>query len=563
MGKRPSSHRSNQENELHPEQAAHRSYHYLPLTTTIVADAVDCSGFAQSSLQIGSLLAIAKEQTCVGRAVRAFLWITGDVKRAAFQTCKGDVRYIELCPSYMATVEGVTRWAAREAWSICIGILRWTENTAKVASAFGARLRDLSRGNRWGRHMFFTKAQHEALMLASNTARESGLLSEFSDSASDHGAYEASIDAVDWGSRPGVRTTAVRCPIKGNHKHGDKTPSLVLWRPNSAGVGGAMCMVCTSAHGDQRTWAVRYAGDVAHMYPSRRSAHTPKTHLHPPLTNHRHNKHPIGCSSVPIGGCQSDHYATTNPTFIGARLSAYRTGGSARLARSIGNRLKGDPLSCLRWSESRSRGDSASTNAAFIEYALGSDPGCIPEEVLPTSLCSVSSMTPTGWVETHFGSAPSGWEARSQRWVLFDLDDVQGLGLCGNVVGGAISRIIRRDSECSGRLAVVQTGPVGIQVWVELREARHSPVAWHRSPNVVDWYTRLGGAILLGCHKHGASGGRVDMASCSAGRFGRRPGWRLLPDGSVFRSALVHVSNDKVPNRGPRRNNGGLEDDNG
>ena len=537
---------------MQPERAAHRSYHYLPLSTTLVVDEVDSSGFRQSSLQIGSLLSIAKEETAVARAIRAFLWITGEVKEAHFQVCVNGLRYLELCPSYLSTLDGVTRWAAREAWSTCFGIIGWVEYGTKVAASLGARLRDLSWGQRWGRHMFLTEQQHQALLLAARSAREQGLLSEYEAYKGSTGVGSAVIKSFPWGNYPGKRTVAVPCPFPHNHKNSDRTPSLVLWRPNRDGVGGALCMVCKTHHGAPVAWAVRYHQDEAVLYATRAEPMEPKTTLQAPHTRHRHNKHPIGGIGGPIGGCVGPVLPQQSGCFVGARLDATRCGHSLSIHRSSGSRLSGNPLVALRWSDSRSRGDAAADRAAFVQWVLPERADVVSEEWLSTRLCSVSTMAPKGWVDTRNGPMPIGWSPKRQGWVLLDLDGIDALDAVEQSVGEAVSRVVRRDQECSGRLAVVRTGPVGLQVWVELREVRHSPTKWHRNPNVISWYADLGKRVLCAVRALGATSGLVDSTSCAAGRFGRRPGWRLLEDGSLFRSRLLHSEESPVVAHAPR-----------
>ena len=55
----------------------------------------------------------------------------------------------------------------------------------------------------------------------------------------------------------------------------------------------------------------------------------------------------------------------------------------------------------------------------------------------------------------------------------------------------------------------------------------------------------LGRQISNHLRSCGCEGGHVDYSAFAAGRFGRRPGWRLLSDGYPFRSTLVGYSDER------------------
>jgi len=181
------------------------------------------------------------------------------------------------------------------------------------------------------------------------------------------------------------------------------------------------------------------------------------------------------------------------------------------------------------------------------------------EEWLPTPLVSVSAMKPSGWRDVtstngRLISVPASWEASVQDWVLFDIDDIENLGI-GTVVTDSANKIVlavRRDQELNGRCLVLQTGPTGLHVWVQLRETRHNPRVWFNRSVTREWYASLGKRLLLASHRGGTSGGKIDMSSCSAGRFARRPGWRLLENGTLFRSQVVMYVPGTVRKRTPR-----------
>lgn len=147
-----------------------------------------------------------------------------------------------------------------------------------------------------------------------------------------------------------------------------------------------------------------------------------------------------------------------------------------------------------------------------------------------------------------------GMEASVQAWVLFDIDDISRLDGEGVVTksGSKLALTIRRDQEMSGRCLIMQTGPSGLHVWAELREVRQDPGKWFKKDETRTWYADLGNRLLQAARRAGARGGKIDMSSCSAGRFARRPGWRLLEDGNVFRSHVVVYVPSRVRKRTPR-----------
>jgi hypothetical protein len=177
---------------------------------------------------------------------------------------------------------------------------------------------------------------------------------------------------------------------------------------------------------------------------------------------------------------------------------------------------------------------------------------------LPTNVLSVSAMKPSSWREVlssdRIVSVPAGWEPSAQAWVLFDLDGVSGLKDEAVVAkaGTGMLRVVRRCTELSGVCMVLQTGPRGMHIWAELREVRSNPRGWFSVSETRMWYASLGERLLEAARRAGAGDGTVDMSSCAAGRFGRRAGWRILPDGIPFRSRVITVATSRVRKRGPR-----------
>jgi hypothetical protein len=53
--------------------------------------------------------------------------------------------------------------------------------------------------------------------------------------------------------------------------------------------------------------------------------------------------------------------------------------------------------------------------------------------------------------------------------------------------------------------------------------------------------------------RSGGCSGHVDLACCAAGRFARRPGWRVLDNGQLWRTRLVASFAARVRGREPRK----------
>lgn len=244
--------------------------------------------------------------------------------------------------------------------------------------------------------------------------------------------------------------------------------------------------------------------------------------------------------------------------------------------RTVGTMAKqACPMQVLLWSERRSKGPMVSRRVEEVAWfarrsvnlagdgGLNADCGFVDEVVeseewLPMPLVSVSAMRPASWKDVTAAngrliSVPASWEASAQAWVLFDIDDIDLV--CEAIIaeaGNKISLVVRREQELSGRCLVVRTGPSGIHVWAELREVREDPGTWFKMKETRAWYRKVGDRLLNATHRAGALGGTVDMSSCAAGRFARRPGWRLLEDGTQFRAHVVTYVPSRVRSRGAR-----------
>lgn len=483
--------------------------------------------YQQSRLE-ARLIELAMRTDATGIGVSAFLRTVASIKRHDIQQF-GEMFHLELCQAYLSTIDGVTLWAARNGWAACHSAIEWAEMSHDAAKTSGLKIRRVRWGSRPGRHILLTHDQLGAISKAFLKLQDNAAVRHHKVERVPDGTIALHRLPAPAGSLTGGRTVAVRCP-----HHADRTPSLVMWRNADGESGGAQCMVCRR---DDRpaTWSVRYSHHTATIY-------QPKTQLQPKLLNGRSNKNPMATikpSLGPVGGCVAGSHGGKH---LSATLRGYDTVDGFRTARKVSGPAA-DPMRLLRWHEGRSSGPAAVERAEYLSFLV--DDSFRPIQWIPTGLCSVSTMRPTAWS----GRRPIHWQAARQGWVLFDLDNITGLDGLEENAAKAAATIANQNNECSGRVAVVQTGPVGLQVWVELKHQRHSPEKWHRLPAVVAWYQRLGERMLAAVRNMGAIGGHVDMASCAAGRFGRRPGWRVLAGACrLFRSRLL-LAIDKVKKR--------------
>jgi len=454
-----------------------------------------------------SLLSHASRNNAAGIGFRYLLWIISNVKQPT-PIGGGKLLSFEVCQSYLATVDGVSKWSARKGWTVAMTILRPLQLTRRAAASIGIKAHAAVKGRRHGGFILLFPKQLAEIRAAVETLRFRGLVPDLI-------TTKRPPQLIRLRRMPTpLCTVAARCP-----EHNDRRPSLVLWMNRDSITGGAQCMVC-QRNGKPATWAVRYGQNDATLFPARHGARIFRDLIH-------NNKDPnsghgiLAFDTSPAG----KHYGA----FLEGFFSSH---GDRQLSRRVSGPVT-SLLANLRWHERRSKGVVASNRAQYLSNIVCRN-DIFPQLYIPQSLCSVSEMRPSVWRSR----IPIHWKPCRQSWILFDLDGVSNIP---DNAGHTLVDAIKNDENLSGDIAVVQTGPVGLQIWAKLRIPQANPQAWHRRHDVVDWYKATGASMITSLHNQGASGGTVDMASCAAGRFGRRPGWRLLRDGNVFRSRILCI----------------------
>lgn len=199
----------------------------------------------------------------------------------------------------------------------------------------------------------------------------------------------------------------------------------------------------------------------------------------------------------------------------------------------------GDLLDVLRVSDTRSQSDRV-WGQAVVDHHEGREVG--------DRLVSLNRMVPVEWkiVRTRRGSfrSPTRWEVTGTRWVMCDLD-----GFTDGPVGDGELELGGLDLErwaeshplLTGRVGIVRTSHLGVQMVVELREVK-DPRRWWRTREGITFTEELDRVGMEITHAAGFAGGHPDQSVHNGGRLMRRPGWRVDKRGDLTRSRLVFAS---------------------
>ncbi|KAJ8908692.1 hypothetical protein NDN08_005397 [Rhodosorus marinus] len=501
------------------------------------------------------------------RSVLAKMEIAGSLLCGRSQKVQNGL-YIESSIRYIETKSSFGYGTLMRAWNSLKESIGWSEYTTTEARMLGLPLRTLRESERYGRHVVCDPRAIAEL------SRIAGDLNVPKPSAPEsYGNPDHTIELPRLPAAGNTRSVAAKCPNVEAHRNGDRHPSLILWMNADGRTGGGQCQVCCGSEGKPIRYSVWYSGNSALLYRRREKVQGSNKYVldiavKPKVKGCRNTVGEEGVvdqDGVPVGGYVMSADKLEEPMVEGNHVCAllknlHRADGSRTKFRTIGHLNSKDPIEILEIADRMSRSDKSLTQAKLCSWmtkqAIHSGDEC--EDLLYTRMLSTSGMVVSSWKQTNGKSGqplflPNGWEPLAQRWILFDLDDLQML--CEAVVNIACNKVnaaVQSDVNLSGRLAVVQTGPNGLQVWCELREVREKPRKWVAEHSTREWYKRLGRKILRSARSAGARGGSVDLASYAAGRFGRRPGWRVLERGDIFRSRLLYARDERGPNRDPR-----------
>lgn len=215
-------------------------------------------------------------------------------------------------------------------------------------------------------------------------------------------------------------------------------------------------------------------------------------------------------------------------------------------------------LEALVWADRSGPASERAALAASCAVLKGAE----PDSVLPGRFLSVSAMRPVSvdlrpvprgdQGANRAMAVPTAFEPMSQEWIMVDVDDLDEhdptVGAWREISTRRIARVVQSDPLLTGRCAVVETSPTGVQVWAELADVQSNPRAWWARRSTRAWYFALAAGFLASLRMSGRSGGHVDRSAASAGRYGRRPGWRLVDGLWPFQARLLACVED--PARG-------------
>jgi len=456
-------------------------------------------------------------------------------------------RYVELSIGFVARAASTSYGTSWTAWHAVLGLVGWSSLIAREADDLGASLRVLERGRRWGQHLAI---EEEPLLALDEVARivvARGLVE-------DHVAFEPPPGSV---RRIGiVRSRAARCPW-----HDDRRPSMIVNLDEGGARGLAVCMVCSSRDGRRLSahvarapsgeWTARLSASTLRWWTGeeidldldeRPRAHAVREDAAWPETAHatREQEIDLDTSERALPG----EVTTASGGILLGRLDGRGMHGS---------RSGGDLLDVLRRADRRSSTEREWSKAwtASARFATTGDPedgrSYLPDRLVAVQRMGVASRRTILRAGSEV-EIPDRWKPTSQEWVLLDLDHLdRGLSSRSREqveeVVEEIRSIARDDAWLRGDYAVVETSSSGAQVWLRLRSAV-DPVALSSSRFARAWLRGIARRVVDRLRAVGCGEALVDESAWGSHRFGRRPGWRLLRDGSPFRSRLVASSSE-------------------
>jgi len=410
----------------------------------------------------------------------------------------GRMHYTELSVGYIAKAANVGWETARQAWHRLHGAAGWISASVHQVRDMGATLRKLPPKGLWGQHLLL-HPDAAAAALHVTVSRNLGPI------------HTGLPDALGWEPLTPVlrgRHLMACCPW-----HNDNTPSMIL-NTNSDGCSGSgVCLSCTGVDG----------GPLRIYWRS-----------HDGLYAARHARSRSGLQTVDAGTgtIQSNRVPIGRSVYL---LGSLGCGGMTRSGSKID-----DLLVLLAYAEKRGLSDRA-TDDAYSDHANGMG--------VPDSYVSTDPMVPVGWrvINTRRGevSIPDKWEPVSTRWVLADLDGFDDAPIGDASLARAsisLEQWAQRHPGLSGRIGVVRTSHLGVQVIAELDSERDNPRAWYRSREAASITTSLDTMAMAMARDAGFVGGHADQCVHAAGRMMRRPGWRQDKGGQLCRSRLAYAT---------------------
>lgn len=422
--------------------------------------------------------------------------------------------YMEISIGYLQRVSGVSFGSSRTAWHLVAEALQWTVIHKRDVEPMGFSIRKIRRGQRWGQHVLLTDEQVRAIGSIARWLIDEGLWTPFPLSMENEWRL---IRVSSRGSR-----LQAHCPW-----HEDRVASMSMnLNDDDPSTGWAVCHACVDGNGNRLTAFARKTNGRWEARLSRRTqgaeaaTNTPAISvtcaldgIHNPLVGH-------GAGRVILG-----------------RLDGHGLSGSF---------AKRDLLETLRWADRCGPTAEREAWTAAAMYGTSMDPDS-PTQYLPDRLVSIGRMRASEWRAIKSGDrevfVPSRFRPVSQRWILFDMDGMdpmRDLRTRKARLRKIVTQAMQATKWLGNEHAVVQTSNTGIHVWMSLQQPQEAHTLFSASSR--SRMRRLGKHLIGSFHDEGITGGRVDETAFAAGRYGRRPGWRLLEDGEPYRVRLIDCS---------------------
>lgn len=465
-----------------------------------------------AQLAIQKLLAITSSRPAVDHAVKALLWRISSHPHQR----SDDFVYMELSIGYLTKLSSVSFGSSNTAWHTTHNHIRWKSIHKSAVESYGFKVRSLKRGQKWGQHLLIDPVTYDAIrefaewMVASDIWYPPGTINAYS-------SEWRTLDVMEVGNH-----LMARCAW-----HDDTNPSMIInVNKDDHNTGYGVCMACKTESGRNMSVFIRRLN--GNSWEGR-----------PSMTCSQSNTNIVRSSKrKALDGIHNPSGSGSPGRVVLARLNSRGL---------IGSYGKNDVLSALKWAD-RS-GDAAEKRAWTAAADFEMSPSGMPTEFLPDRLISVSEMVACEWSSMTCSNGefyiPKRFRPTRQRWVLIDLDDFIQLRICMNKknIHASIDNIVHRESSLSGRFAIVRTSHTGVQIWLQLNEPRN-PSEYFDNYKTKSMLADIGREISANLRSYGCTGGHVDHSAFAPGRFGRRPGWRLLSDGSPFRSSLISYSDE-------------------
>jgi len=416
-----------------------------------------------------------------------------------------DTAYCELSISYISTVANTSIGSAHNAWHLIKSNIDWKRVKLDEAEAIGFRIRRLTRGMRHGQHLIFSLQTIEKIIETEQHLKRLGRAFDFE-------------SEFDWVALE-IQGRMALCPW-----HEDTIPSMIVNFDSTESALG-VCLVCMN-NGNYLKAQLRKKGDkwfAKKCGQDQDAAREPKYKF----DNRESERNQIICD-YPIW--------TWAPEMLGRYVLGRLTPKYMRRHQS-----RRTLVDILKWSETKSKEDSAVEEALEAEVKANQYPDQHFRFFLPDLLVSTTAMTPSYWRKLKSGrNIPDSYESKTRRWVLFDIDKINSSSSIRSIsdefvrcIGNIVSTFERLD----GSWALVQTSPSGLQLWLKLKGPVNA-AEFSRCVFTHEWLLEIGRMIESFLTELGADC-IIDETAWALNRFGRRPGWRMLKNKSVFRSRLV------------------------